>query len=155
MSWNYDANNIGKSTASQRLNAVRLLVGDTDTNDQQVQDEEIAFALSESNSNVYRAASWVARSLSSKYSRQIDTQLDGAISAKYSDLAKQYSALADNLEYQAKKAGANVGILAGGISKTAIDGVRANTDRVEPSFRRDRFRNPPSYSGDDYGSDYD
>lgn len=155
MSWNYDANNIGKSTASQRLNAVRLLVGDTDTNDQQAQDEEIAFALSETNSNVYSAAAWVARSIASQYSRKVNTSLDGALSADYSDLAGQYTRLADDLEYQGKKAGALVGIKAGGISKVKVDGVRANTDRIKPSFRRDQFRNPPSYSGDDYGSDYE
>lgn len=155
MSWNYDATNIGKDTASQRLNAVRLLVGDTDTNDQQAQDEEVAFALSETNNNVYFAAAWVARSLAGKYSRKVNTSLDGAMSADYSDLAEQYNKLADDLEYQGKKSGGVVGIKAGGITKTGVDAVRANTNRIAPSFRRDRFRNPPSYSGDEYGSDYE
>ena len=75
---------------------------------------------------------------------------DGALSADYSDLQKQYSILADNLEYQGKKAGAVVGVVAGGITKTDINTVRANTDRVEGSFRRDRFRNPPSYETPEY-----
>ena len=47
MAWSYDATDLGTSTASGRLNSVRLLVGDTDTNDQQVQNEEITFALAQ------------------------------------------------------------------------------------------------------------
>lgn len=155
MAWSYDETDLGTTTASGRLNSVRLLLGDTDTNDQQVQNEEITFALAQSNDNIYYAASWCARTVSAQYARKVTTSLDGALSANYSDLSKQYSALAENLEYQGKKSGAVVGIKAGGISKTVVDGVRANTDRIAPSFRRDRFRNPPSYSGDEYGSDFD
>jgi hypothetical protein len=155
MAWSYDETDLGTTTASGRLNSVRLLLGDTDTNDQQVQNEEITFGLAQTNDNIYFAAAWCARTVAAKYSRQVNTQLDGALSADYTDLAKQYATLAENLEYQGKKAGAVVGIKAGGISKTVIDTVRANTDRVQPSFRRDRFRNPPNYSGDDYGSEYD
>lgn len=155
MAWSYDETDLDTTTASGRLNSVRLLLGDTDTNDQQVQNEEITFGLAQTNDNIYFAAAWCARTVAAKYSRQVNTQLDGALSADYTDLAKQYTTLAENLEYQGKKAGAVVGIKAGGISKTVIDTVRANTDRVQPSFRRDRFRNPPNYSGDDYGSEYD
>lgn len=155
MAWSYDETDLGTTTASGRLNSVRLLLGDTDTNDQQVQNEEINFGLAQTNNNVYFAAAWCARVVAAKYSRQINTSLDGALSADYTDLAKQYTTLAESLEYQGKKAGAVVGIKAGGISKTAVDVVRANTDRIMPSFRRDRFRNPPNYSGDEYGSEYD
>jgi hypothetical protein len=58
--------------------------------------------------------------------------------------------LAENLEHQGKKAGAVVGVKAGGIGIANVDNVRQNTDRITPSFRRDRFRNPPGYSGSDY-----
>jgi len=155
MAWSYDETDLGTTTTSSRLNSVRLLLGDTDTNDQQVQNEEIIFALAQANNNIYYAAAWAARTIASQYARRVNTSLDGALSADYSNLSKQYSVLADNLEYQGKKSGATVGIKAGGITKTAVDGIRANTDRIAPSFRRDRFRNPPSYSGDEYGSDFD
>ena len=150
MAWSYDPTDLDNTTASGRLNIVRLLVGDTDTVDQQVQNEEITFGLSENGNNIYLSASWIARAISSKYSRQVTTSLDGALSADYSDLAKQYQALADQLEYQGKTNGASVGILAGGITKTQIEGVRANTNRIEGSFRRDRFKNPPSYQTPEY-----
>lgn len=150
MAWSYDSSNLSESTASGRLNIVRLLIGDTDTTDEQIQDEEVLFALSQGNDNVYVASAWACRVLASKYSRMVDTSLDGALSTKYSDLSKQYTTRAESLEYQGKKSSAAIGILAGGITKTSINAVRANTDRVEGSFRRDRFHNPPSYETPEY-----
>jgi len=150
MAWSYDATDLGTGTASGRLNSVRLLVGDTDTNDQQVQNEEITFALDQTNDNVYYAAAWAARTIAAQYSRRVTQNLSGALSADYSDLQDHYTSLAETLEHQGKKSGAVLGIKAGGISIATVDNVRQNTDRVPPSFRRDRFKNPPSYSGDDY-----
>ena len=150
MAWSYDPTDLDTTTASGRLNTVRLLVGDTETLDQQVQNEEITFGLSENGNNVYYAGAWAARAISSKYSRKVTTQLDGALQANYSDLAKQYKAVADDLEYQGKTSGAVIGVLAGGITKSGIEAVRANTNRIEGSFRRDRFKNPPSYQTPEY-----
>lgn len=150
MSWSYDPTDLDTTTSSGRLNTVRLLVGDTETIDQQVQNEEITFGLSENGNNVYYAGAWVARAIASKYSRKVNTSLDGALKADYSDLAKQYKVLADDLEYQGKTSGAVIGVLAGGITKSGVEAVRANTNRIEGSFRRDRFKNPPSYQTPEY-----
>jgi hypothetical protein len=150
MAWSYDPTDLDTTTASGRLNTVRLLVGDTNTEDQQVQNEEITFGLSENGNNVYYAGAWIARAIASKYSRQVTTSLDGALKANYSDLSKQYKVLADDLEYQGKTSGAVIGVLAGGITKSGIEAVRANTNRIEGSFRRDRFKNPPSYQTPEY-----
>jgi len=150
MAWSYDAMNLGTSTLAERINSVRLLVGDTDTNDQQVQNEEVTFALNQTSDNVYYAAAWCARSIAAQYSRRVTQNLSGALSADYSDLQDHYTSLAETLEHQGKKTGAVLGVKAGGISIATVDNVRQDTDRVPPSFRRDRFKNPPSYSGDDY-----
>lgn len=150
MAWSYDPTNLDTSTSAGRINAVRLLIGDTDTNDQQVQNEEITFALAESNNNVYSSAGWTARVIASQYSRRVNTQLDGALSADYSDLAEQYYKLAEDLEYRGKTTGAVLGVSAGGLTISDINAVRANTNRVEGSFRRDRFRNPPGYETPEY-----
>ena len=150
MAWSYNAADLNTTTAAGRINTVRLLVGDTDTNAQQVENEEITFSLSENGDNVYYSGAWIARAISSKYSRKVTTQLSGALSADYSDLAKQYRVLADSLEYQGKTSGASVGILAGGLTKSKVTSVRQNTDRIEGSFRRDRFKNPPSYQTPEY-----
>ena len=150
MAWSYDETDLDITTASGRLNAVRLLLGDTDQNDQQTSNEEVIFGLAQTGDNIYRAASWSARTIAAQYSRRITQELSGALSANYSDLQAHYINLAENLEHQGKKAGAVVGVKAGGISIANVDNVRQNTDRITPSFRRDRFRNPPGYSGSDY-----
>jgi hypothetical protein len=150
LSWSYDPTDLDTATSSGRLNTVRLLVGDTETLDQQVQNEEITFGLSENGDNIYYAGAWIARAIASKYSRKVNTSLDGALKADYSDLAKQYKVLADDLEYQGKTSGAVIGVLAGGITKSGVEAVRANTNRIEGSFRRDRFKNPPSYETPEY-----
>lgn len=153
MSFNYDSSNIGTSTASQRLNAVRLLVGDTNSGDQQLQDEEISFALGQSGNNIYYAAAWSARTISSKFARQVNIDVDGQISADYSDLSQQYASLADRLEFQGKKTSGSMGMVAGGLSRTEVDAVRSNTDRVKPAFNRDQFNNPPNDDTFDYYQD--
>lgn len=150
MAWSYDSYNLTTADITGRLNSVRLLVGDTVDSDPQVQDEEIVFALTESNNNIYAAASWVARTIASQYSRRVNTTLDGALSADYSDLAEQYYKLAEDLEYRGKTNGAVLGVAAGGLTISEIQAVRANTNRVEGSFRRDRFRNPPGYESPEY-----
>ena len=150
MAWSYDPTDLNTTTASGRLNTVRLLVGDTDTTDQQVQNEEVTFSLTENGNNVYYSGAWVARAIASKYSRKVNTELSGALKADYSDLAKHYYSLADNLEYQGKTSGASVGVIAGGITKSKVEAVRQDTNRIEGSFRRDRFKNPPSYQSPEY-----
>ena len=146
MTFTYDVDDLGTTTASGRRNAVRFLVGDTDSTDVQVQDDEITFALAQSSDNVYEAGAYCCRAIAAKYSRRVDTELDGALSASYSDLHAHYMALAENLEAESKKQ-SGLGVKAGGLSKADISVVRQDTDRVYPSFRRDRFRNPPNYDG--------
>ena len=150
MAWSYDPTDLNTTTASGRLNTVRLLVGDTDTTDQQVQNEEVTFSLGENGDNVYYSGAWIARAIASKYSRKVNTELSGALKADYSDLVTHYNSLADNLEYQGKTSGASVWVLAGGITKSTVEAVRQNTNRIEGSFRRDRFKNPPSYQTPEY-----
>ena len=146
MAWSYDPTDLNTTTASGRLNTVRLLVGDTITLDQQAQNEEISFALTENGNNVYYAGAWTARTIASKYSRKVNTELSGSLKADYSDLAKQYKTLADSLDYQGKTAGAAIGVLAGGITVARTEAVRANTNRVKPAFREGQFNNPASYT---------
>lgn len=147
----YDPDDLGTTTASGRRNAVRFLVGDTDSLDIQARDEEVDFALAQSSDNIHSASAYVCRTIAAKYARRVDTDLDGALRASYSDLYSHYISLADSLEAEAKKQN-GLGIKAGGISKASISVVRQDTDRVVPSFRRDRFRNPPNYDG---SSDYE
>lgn len=152
MSWSYDPNTLNTTTSAGRLNTVRLLVGDTDTTDQLVQNEEITFALSQTGDNVYYAAVWTCRAIAAKFSRMVTTQLDGALSANYSDKAKQYNQLAVQIEAQGKKtSGKSLGVYGGGISVVAVEAVREDSDRVKPAFTIDKFDN--SGAADQYITD--
>ena len=142
----YDIDDLGTTTATGRRNSVRFLVGDTDPNDVQILDDEIAFALAQNSDSIYAAAAFCCRALAAKYSRRVDTELDGALSATYSDIYEHYISLAETLEAESKKS-SGLGISAGGITKSSIKVVRSDDDRISPSFRRDRFRNPPNYEG--------
>lgn len=148
MSWSYSASDLTTTTSAGRINTVRLLVGDTDTTDQLVQNEEITFALSQTGDNVYYAAVWICRAIAAKFSRMVTTQLDGALSANYSDKAKQYTQLAIQIEAQGKKtSGKALGISAGGISVAAMDLANATTDRVTPAFGVTQFDNVEAGDG--------
>lgn len=149
MSWSYSPSDLNTTTASGRLNTVRLLVGDTDSADPLAQNEEVLFALSQTGNNVYYAAVWICRTIAAKFSRMVTTTLDGALSANYSDKAKQYNQLAVQIEAQGKKtSGKALGISAGGISVAAMYVANATTDRVKPAFSVRQFDN--TEAGDQY-----
>ena len=142
MAWSYSVADLNTTTSSGRLNTVRLLVGDTDTSDQLVQNEEIIFALAQVSDNVYYAGSWICRTIAAKFSRMVDTQLEGALEANYSDRSKQYQQLAIQIEAQGKKtSGKSLGVFGGGISVMDMTSARDNPDRVKPAFTIDQFDN--------------
>lgn len=149
MTWSYDPTNLGTASAAERLDSVRFLVGDTDTTDQQVQDEEIAFALEQNGNNIYLSASWVARGIAAKYSRLVDTDLDGQLAESYSQLQKHYKGLSDTLEYQGKTTSGGIGFAAGGLSRATMKGIELDTDRTGSRIKRDQFL----YEGNDYTGD--
>lgn len=150
MAWTYDPTDLDTTTASGRLNSVRLLVGDTNTLDQQVQDEEIVFSLAQNNNSIYLSASWTSRNIAALYARRVSTELSGALKAEYSSLMSHYLMLADQLGYQGKTSGSSIGVLAGGTTVSGVKAVRENTNRIAPAFRMDQFKNPPSYKTPDY-----
>lgn len=142
MSWSYDNTNLNTATEYGRLNVVRLLIFDTDSSDQHLQDEEILFAVSENNNRVYQAAAFCADLLRSKYSTYVDTEVDGSISAKYSQLAENFRKLSTQLSFLSKSVDGNsLGIYAGGVSKTTMESVESLGDRVKPQFTIEQFRN--------------
>jgi len=154
MAFTYDEQYLNTTTAIGRRNSVRLLMGDTDSTDAQMTDAEIAFALDQAGDNVYSAAAWASRSLSSKYSRKVTTEIDQSIRVEYSSLAKQYRELATNIETQGKKSGGGaLGVVGGGLLKSTVDAVRLQTNRVKPSFTRDRFRSERDGDADDYSNE--
>lgn len=151
MAFTYDPTDLDTSTTSGKLNTVRLLVGDTDSNDPQVQDNEISFALSE-HTNIYSAAAFVCRFIAAKYARLVTTQLDGALQANYSDLQKQYVTLEASLKALAKTDDGNtLGVVAGGISLADMALVELNADRNPPAFKVGQFDNLNGTTDDYWG----
>ena len=138
MSWSYDPTNLDTSTEEGRKNNVRLLIGDTNTNDQQRQDEEIKHALSINNDDVYNAAIWCARSIASSYARRVTTEIDGALRAEYSDL----------IEKTKKKLSGTLGAYFGGTTKAQKEQLLESSSRTQPAFYTGQWDYDNPYNGE-------
>lgn len=138
--WTYTPSDLTTTTTNGRLNSVRILVGDTDDTSPQLQDEEIYFALGQTANSIYGAASFACMMLAAKYARMVDTQLDGALEALYSDRLKHYTLLSQQITELSKKAGGRgMGVSGGGISNTEVALAQADTDRPAAAFIKDQF----------------
>jgi hypothetical protein len=142
MTWTYTAAPTTTSPEGRR-DAVRILTGDIDASDEQVEDEVIAFALEQSGDEIYEAGAIIARSLAAKYSRLVDTQVE-EVDTKYSQRREFYLNLARELETQAEKYGtSSLGLpIAGGISLDGMRAAREDPDRVPALFKVGQFDNP-------------
>lgn len=131
MTWSYS-----HDPATSDKDAVRFLVGDTDSSEQLISDEEIQFALKEE-PNVRRAAAFVARAIAAKFAREADRSV-GDLRIAYSQRSRGFYDLADRLEADASR---RTNVLrampyAGGISVADKESVEDDTDRVRPSFAK-------------------
>jgi hypothetical protein len=126
------------------ITAVRFYVGDPAGADQQLSDADITFALDQTNDSHLAAAAVCARALAARYARKVDTRFE-TVESKYSQLRDNFNNLARQLDQQAKKPGAGLGLpVAGGMSKAEVESVRTDTDRVPPYFFDNMFTNPPA-----------
>lgn len=134
--WTYDPTNLSQATEEGRKNIVRLLVGDTDESDPQLQDEEIIFALSSNRDKVYTAGVFVVNAILSRYARLVNVELDEAIREDYSDLIKNYNEIRNELLAKSKSGSGGIRIIATGL--TGLDFETADTDpnRVKPGIRQ-------------------
>lgn len=133
MTWTYSGN-----PSSSTRDEVRFLVGDTDTTDQLVSDEEIAYSVAEQPTTML-AAALVAQSIASKFARKADKSV-GDLSIAYSQQAKAYQDLEKRLRETAARRG-SAAPYCGGISVSDKETVDADTDRVQPIFQRAEFNN--------------
>lgn len=120
------------------ISHVRLLIGDTNDQNQYLKDEEIAFFINET-PDVYYAAHRSAMAISAKLSSGVDQKL-GSTTEQLSQRVKHWNDLAVQLRRQAH---VRSGVpYAGGISKTDKQTVEEDSDRVEPAFSRDMQMRP-------------
>lgn len=128
----------GDDPSNSDLEAVRFLVGDTNSSDQQFTDSEVNFLLAQE-PNIYKAAAQGARALAAKFARKADKEV-GDLEIKWSQLQRHYLNLADELQLRSLS---GVGtIFVGGIDKSDKETEAARTDRVEPYFVRKQLDNP-------------
>ena len=145
MAWTYDPEVLGVDTVEERKNSVRFLVGDTDTTDQQLQDEEIEFLLGQTAQNIYFAGAMAAEAIQGKFARLVTSEVDRTLRIRYSDMQAQYRTLAQDLREKGMKWGSGMGVYAGGINLLQMEIVRNNplrpsaTHRGEFDYPKGRF----------------
>lgn len=127
MAWTYTA-----SATPSNKDAVRRTIGDVLTGDQQLQDEEINYALT-LYANIYLASAECCRWISAQFARKVDT-VQGELRTLYSNQTRAYAARANELQAMGMARGAGSMPFAGGISVSDKAANLADTDRVTPQF---------------------
>lgn len=151
MAWTYSTSWTLSATLSAVGNKVRFLIGDTDTNDQLISDEEIEAVIAAYTAGTavnYLAAS-CADFLAAKFARKADvSNLETSVSA--SQRHSQFMALAKRLREMPPGSvlggdGSSVVLASLSIGGRLKDDLRAreeDTGLVQPAFRRGMFGNP-------------
>ena len=141
MTWTYSL------TAPQATkDQVRLMVGDTNTSDQQLQDEEITTLITlncgvtSGYVNIYRVAADACDQIASTYGRQVTQSLGSTVSMNLSDRIKAFLAQALRFRALARRTGAVP--YAGGLTESDKLTAEQDTDRVAPFFTRDMLALP-------------
>lgn len=135
MTFTYASSGLSSSTLYQ----VRFLIGDTDSNDGQLQDEEINFLISNEGS-VQAAAIAAAESILAELARFVDKTV-GPFSESLSQRIAQYEKLIASLR---RKQVVSASPYAGGISISNKNTRIADADRVRPAFGVGMMNNPQS-----------
>lgn len=91
MAWTYT----GDPSVSDR-DRVRFLIGDIDSTDPLVNDEEVAWTLGEAGS-VYQAAHDLCTIIASRFARLATSKSVGDLSLSYADRSETYNRLADRM----------------------------------------------------------
>lgn len=139
MGWTYSGD-----PATNARDAIRFLTGDTDTNDQLINDEEIAWTNNQvtgSNTaltSLYEVSYRVLLAIASKFSRLADQSV-GDLSVSMSQKAEAARAQAAQLKVLALREGSVPMPYLGGMSKSDKKVDTDDPDMVQPSFRRGQF----------------
>lgn len=127
MTWTYTPAILSTSELMQ----VRLLVGDTVSSDQMLQDEEIQYAITQ-RATVYGAAANCCRNIASSFSRQVDSSID-VLRASFSQKYDHYMKLAIQYDNKAAETGSG-SPFAGGVFVADKQNTQADQSLVKPQF---------------------
>lgn len=143
MTWTYG----GDPDANAR-DAIRFLIGDTDTNDQILSDEEIAWVNKEvtgsstATTGLYDAGYRCCLAAASKFSRMADKSV-GDLSVSMSQKAAAYRTQAQEIKALAAREGNVPTPYAGGITQSDKDVDEGDSD-IRRYFKVGQFVNPGS-----------
>tara|TARA_A100001037_G_scaffold98297_1_gene89736 strand:+ start:4379 stop:4855 length:477 start_codon:yes stop_codon:yes gene_type:complete len=155
MTWTY-----GGDPSASALAAIRFLTGDTDTNDQLINDEEIAWTNNQvtgsdtATTALYEVAYRVMIAIASKFSRLADQSV-GDLKVDMFQKATNAREQAALLKQQALREGNTPTPYAGGISVSDKEIDEENSDIVQPYFSRGQFTNKRGGANEvvaDYGA---
>jgi hypothetical protein len=127
MTWTY----LNGDPATSDRNKVRFLVGDTDEDDQLLQDEEIDWLLT-TQSDPDQAAVLAAEAIAAKFAREADTTNEG-LSISKSQRSKSYR---DLVKVLASRVSTRAEISVGGLVISEKEALDDDTDAVQPAFTR-------------------
>ena len=158
MTWTY-----GGDPAASALAAIRFLTGDTDTNDQLINDEEIAWTNNQvtgsdtATTARYEVSYRVMIAIASKFSRLADQSV-GDLKVDMFQKATNAREQAALLKQQALREGNTPTPYAGGISVSDKEIDEENSDIVQPYFSRGQWTNSRGGANDvvaNYGAGAD
>lgn len=135
----------GKPSVRQ-IDRVRLLIGDTDSADQLLTDDEISWLL-ELHGSLNRTASESARAIAAKYARLMNRSI-GGLSADFSAKYRQYMELADSL--LSKEETSPVSPFISGYRRSEKEARELDIDRETTFGRKGVHDNNRVYPADDY-----
>jgi hypothetical protein len=139
MAWTY-----GGDPSANARDAIRFLIGDTDTNDQLLADAEVAWVNNQvtgsdtATTGLYDAAYRCCITIASKFSRLAD-QAVGDMRVSMAQKAKAYREQAESLRAIAAREGSVPTPYAGGITISDKDIDWDNSDLVRPGFYKSQF----------------
>ena len=141
MAWTY-----GGDPSANARDAIRFLIGDTDTTDQLLSDEEVAWVNSEASGTstgttaLYDAAYRCCLTIASKLAREADKQI-GDLSVSMSQRAVAYREQAASLKALSGREGGVPIPYAGGITISDKDIDEENSDIFRTWFSSGQFEN--------------
>jgi len=140
MSWSYS-----EDPSASNLDAVRFWAQLTDSNNERLSDEEIAFIITQEDSNKGAGAA-CCEILATKYASEADivAGANGELAVKFSQISAQFAARGKAIR---DSSATPVGPWAASVSIGEKESQEDDTDRVEPAFKRDQFATDGSLSG--------
>jgi hypothetical protein len=144
MTFTYNTADLTATSSSGHLAQVRLKIGDTNSADGLLQDEEIYYFLNANSSGIQATSIASCEAIIAEFSRFVDKTV-GPFSESLSQRINGYKALLSRLERGEAQAAYPY---AGGISITTKDAQVADTDRVPPAFYVGMLDNPNNGEGD-------